>query len=95
MSTIAKDLPRTGTAARMSTFERYLTVWVLLCIVAASPWARCPDVFQAIGHMRVAHVNLPVGLLIWVMIIPMLVKVDLARCTRSGSMCAASASRCS
>ena len=61
----------------MSVFERYLTLWVGLCIVAGvavGQWL--PDVFQAIGRMEVARVNLPVGLLIWVMIIPMLVKVD-------------------
>jgi ACR3 family arsenite transporter len=61
----------------MSVFERYLTVWVFLCIVvgiALGQWVPAP--FQAIGHMEVAQVNLPVGLLIWVMIIPMLIKVD-------------------
>jgi arsenite transporter len=61
----------------MNRFERYLTVWVLMCIVVGiglGQWL--PGVFQAIGHMEVAKVNLPVGLLIWVMIIPMLVKVD-------------------
>lgn len=61
----------------MNLFERYLTVWVLLCIligVALGQWA--PGVFQAIGAIEVAHVNLPVGLLIWVMVIPMLLKVD-------------------
>ncbi|ATE62720.1 arsenical-resistance protein [Thauera sinica] len=61
----------------MSVFERYLTVWVFLCIVtgiALGQWL--PGVFQAVGRMEVARVNLPVGLLIWVMIIPMLVKVD-------------------
>jgi ACR3 family arsenite transporter len=63
--------------APMSVFERYLTVWVFLCIVAGialGQWQ--PELFQAIGRMEVAQVNLPVGLLIWVMIIPMLVKVD-------------------
>ena len=61
----------------MSIFERYLTVWVFLCIVvgiALGQWL--PGPFQAIGRMEVAQVNLPVGLLIWVMIIPMLLKVD-------------------
>ena len=61
----------------MSIFERYLTVWVGLCIVAGialGQWA--PGVFQVIGGLEVAQVNLPVGLLIWVMIIPMLIKVD-------------------
>ncbi len=61
----------------MSVFERYLTVWVFLCIVAGIGLGQLlPSVFQAIGRMEVAKVNLPVGLLIWVMIIPMLVKVD-------------------
>ena len=64
-------------AASMSVFERYLTVWVFLCIVAGIALGQMlPGVFQAIGRMEVARVNLPVGLLIWVMIVPMLVKVD-------------------
>jgi len=58
-------------------FERYLTVWVALCIVAGVLLGQLlPGLFQAIGRMEVAHVNLPVGVLIWVMIIPMLVKID-------------------
>ncbi|MDZ4252267.1 MAG: ACR3 family arsenite efflux transporter [Sulfuritalea sp.] len=63
--------------APMSGFERYLTVWVFLCIVAGialGQWLPAP--FQMLGKLEVARVNLPVGLLIWVMIIPMLVKVD-------------------
>ncbi|MEO5327386.1 MAG: ACR3 family arsenite efflux transporter [Magnetococcus sp. THC-1_WYH] len=61
----------------MSVFERYLTVWVFLCIVLGIALGQVvPELFQAIGRMEVAQVNLPVGLLIWVMIIPMLVKVD-------------------
>jgi ACR3 family arsenite transporter len=61
----------------MSVFERYLTVWVFLCIVAGIALGQLfPSVFQAIGRMEIAQVNLPVGLLIWIMIIPMLVKVD-------------------
>jgi len=64
-------------SAPMSVFERYLTVWVLLCIVAGTALGQLvPGPFQSIGRMEVARVNLPVGLLIWVMIIPMLVKVD-------------------
>jgi ACR3 family arsenite transporter len=63
--------------APMSVFERYLTVWVFLCIlVGIASGQFFPQVFQAIGRMEIAQVNLPVGLLIWVMIIPMLVKVD-------------------
>ncbi len=61
----------------MSVFERYLTVWVFLCIVSGIALGQfVPGPFQALGRMEVANVNLPVGLLIWVMIIPMLVKVD-------------------
>jgi ACR3 family arsenite transporter len=61
----------------MNIFERYLTVWVFLCIVVGVLLGQMmPGVFQAIGRLEVAQVNLPVGLLIWVMIIPMLVKVD-------------------
>ena len=63
--------------APLSVFERYLTVWVFLCIVAGIALGQLlPNVFQAIGRMEVAKVNLPVGVLIWVMIIPMLMKVD-------------------
>jgi ACR3 family arsenite transporter len=61
----------------MSVFERYLTVWVFACIlVGIAAGQLLPGAFQAIGRMEVAKVNLPVGLLIWIMIIPMLVKVD-------------------
>ena len=61
----------------MSVFERYLTLWVFLCIVAGIVVGRMfPDAFEAIGAMQLAQVNIPIGLLIWVMIIPMLMKVD-------------------
>lgn len=61
----------------MGFFERYLTVWVALCIVAGIALGQIfPALFQAVGRMEVARVNIPVGLLIWVMIIPMLVKID-------------------
>jgi len=61
----------------MSVFERYLSLWVFVCIVAGIALGQVmPGLFQLIGRMEVAQVNLPVGLLIWVMIIPMLVKVD-------------------
>lgn len=66
-----------ASVAPMSVFERYLTVWVFLCIVVGIALGQFfPQVFRTIGQMEVAQVNLPVGLLIWVMIIPMLVKVD-------------------
>ncbi|WP_345249505.1 ACR3 family arsenite efflux transporter [Pigmentiphaga soli] len=61
----------------MNRFERYLTLWVLACIVAGIALGQgAPAAFQAIAGMEIAQVNLPVGVLIWVMVIPMLVKVD-------------------
>ena len=63
--------------APMSIFERYLTLWVGVCIVVGIALGQLsPNLFQLIGGMEFAQVNLPVGFLIWVMIIPMLVKVD-------------------
>ena len=73
MSAMADD----RTAPAMNLFERWLTLWVFLCIIAGIAFGlAAPGLFEAIGRMEVARVNLPVGLLIWVMIIPMLVKVD-------------------
>ena len=64
-------------APRMGFFERYLTLWVALCIVAGTGLGHLfPDVFAQLGRMEVAKVNLPVAALIWLMIIPMLLKVD-------------------
>ncbi|XXB83568.1 ACR3 family arsenite efflux transporter [Chromobacterium sp. CV08] len=69
-----------GTSAQapaMGTFERYLSLWVLLCIAAGIAAGQlAPGLFHSIAGLEVAGVNLPVGLLIWVMIIPMLMKVD-------------------
>lgn len=63
----------------MGMFERYLSLWVALCIVAGIGLGHLlPAPFQAIGRMEFAQVNLPVALLIWLMIIPMLLKVDFA-----------------
>lgn len=63
----------------MNVFERYLTLWVFICIVVGIALGQlAPEVFQAIAALEVAQVNLPVGLLIWVMIIPMLIKIDFA-----------------
>ena len=64
-------------APRMGLFERYLTLWVGLCIVAGTGLGHVlPDAFASLGRMEVAKVNLPVAALIWLMIIPMLLKVD-------------------
>ena len=62
----------------MGLFERYLTLWVGLCIVVGIALGQAaPGLFQAIGGMTVAEVNLPVAVLVWLMIIPMLLKIDL------------------
>lgn len=62
----------------MGTFERYLTVWVGLCIIVGIVLGRAvPDVFHMIGSATVAEVNLPVAGLVWLMIVPMLLKIDL------------------
>lgn len=67
----------------MSTFERYLTLWVGLCIAIGIALGHfIPSVFHAIGSMEVAQVNLPVAMLIWFMIIPMLMKIDFAALSR-------------
>jgi len=66
-----------STPSPMSLFERYLTLWVFLCIGAGVLLGQgLPGVVHSVAAMEVAQVNLPVGLLIWVMVVPMLVKVD-------------------
>jgi ACR3 family arsenite transporter len=61
----------------MNLFERYLTVWVGLCIIIGVLLGQfLPGVFQVVASLEVARVNIPVGVLVWVMIIPMLLKID-------------------
>ncbi|MGL4859561.1 MAG: ACR3 family arsenite efflux transporter [Enterobacteriaceae bacterium] len=63
--------------APMNLFERYLTAWVAICIVIGIVLGQAiPEFVFTIGSLEIAQVNLPVGLLIWVMIIPMLLKID-------------------
>jgi ACR3 family arsenite transporter len=70
----------------MTGFERYLSLWVFLCIVVGIALGQLfPAAFEAIGRMEIARVNVPVGLLIWVMIIPMLVKIDFAALHQVGA----------
>ena len=61
----------------MNLFERYLTVWVGLCIIIGVLLGQfLPGVFHAVAGLEIAKVNIPVGVLVWVMIIPMLLKID-------------------
>ena len=77
MSAQCEVTAKAAGGASMSVFERYLSLWVFLCIIAGVVLGQLwPGVFQAVARLEYAQVNLPVGLLIWVMIIPMLVKVD-------------------
>lgn len=69
----------------MSRFERHLSLWVLLCILAGIALGRlAPGLTQALGGMEVARVNLPVAALIWLMITPMLLKIDFAALGKVG-----------
>lgn len=73
----ATDIARRTAAPRLGVFERYLTLWVALCIVAGIVLGRiAPAPFQMLGRLTVAEVNIPVAVLIWLMIVPMLLKVD-------------------
>lgn len=70
----------------MSIFERYLSLWVALCIIAGIGLGQfMPNAFQAIGSTEIAGINIPVAALIWLMIIPMLVKIDFAALGKIGS----------
>ncbi len=63
----------------MGSFERYLTLWVALCIVVGIGLGQMvPGLFRALGTATVAQINLPVAVLVWLMVIPMLLKIDLA-----------------
>ena len=69
--------PRAAAGPAMGVFERFLTVWVALCIIAGIALGQLmPSVFQVIGNATVAQVNLPVAVLVWLMIVPMLLKID-------------------
>jgi len=76
MTSVA-EISRRRAMPALGTFERYLTLWVALCILAGIALGRLvPGPFQALGCLTVAEVNIPVALLIWLMIVPMLLKVD-------------------
>ena len=78
MSIQCETTARKSAGAEMGFFERYLTLWVALCIVAGIGLGHLiPQVFQNIGRMEIAQINLPVAILLWMMIVPMLLKIDL------------------
>ena len=78
MSNVIETRPA-ATRPVLGTFERYLTLWVALCIVTGVVFGKlAPLPFQILGRMTVAEVNIPVAVLIWLMIVPMLLKVDFA-----------------
>src|ERR1051326_4337031 len=71
------DTARPATAPGLGIFARYLTLWVALCIIVGIVLGRlAPAAFHALGRMTAAQVNIPVAILVWLMIVPMLVKVD-------------------
>ena len=77
MSVQCETTGRRAAGAKMPFFERFLSLWVTLCIVAGIVLGRYfPVVFESLGAMEVAQVNLPVAVLIWLMILPMLLKID-------------------
>jgi arsenite transporter len=77
MSAQCETTAKRAAGAPLSLFERWLTLWVALCIVAGIGLGQLfPAPFQFLGRLEVAQVNLPVGVLIWIMIIPMLMKID-------------------
>ncbi|MCU7846068.1 MAG: ACR3 family arsenite efflux transporter [Candidatus Thiodiazotropha sp. (ex Monitilora ramsayi)] len=77
MSAQCEVTAKQAAESELGFFERYLTVWVFLCIVAGIAFGHwLPAPFQQLGQMEIAQVNLPVALLIWLMIIPMLLKID-------------------
>jgi len=79
MSAACKVNVKAAEGLQLGFFERYLTLWVALCIVAGIVLGHfLPGLFQAIGRLEIAQVNLPVAVLIWLMIIPMLIKIDFA-----------------
>ena len=78
MSIQCETTAKKSAGAAMGFFERYLTLWVTLCIVAGIGLGHLlPQVFQTIGRLEIAQINLPVAVLLWLMIVPMLLKIDL------------------
>lgn len=67
-----------GKLKNLNVFDRFLSLWVIICILTGISFGKMlPNVIQTLGSWEIAQVNLPVGILIWIMIIPMLIRIDL------------------
>jgi len=78
MSAQCETTAKKSTGAAMGFFERYLTLWVFLCIVVGIGLGHLmPQFFQTVGGLEIANINLPVAILLWLMIVPMLLRIDL------------------
>jgi len=78
MSSQCEVTAKKNTNTEMGVFERYLSIWVFICIIIGVFLGHLfPFVFHFIGELQIAHINVPVAVLVWLMIIPMLIKVDL------------------
>lgn len=78
MSAQCEVTAKQATGSPMGNFQRYLSVWVFLCIAVGIGLGQAfPSFFQFVGRLEVARINLPVAVMIWLMIIPMLLKIDL------------------
>lgn len=78
MSVQCETTAKKSAGQTMGFFERYLTLWVTLCIIAGIGLGHLiPQVFQTVGRLEIAQINLPVAILLWLMIVPMLLKIDL------------------
>ncbi len=84
------DTARRPAPTGLGIFERWLSLWVALCIIVGIGLGRfVPAPFHALGRMNLAQVNMPVAVLVWLMIVPMLVKVDFGSrlCENAASLC--------
>ena len=70
---------------RLDFFERYLSVWVALCIVIGIGFGKLfPNVVEVLSKLEVSHVNLPIAILVWLMIYPMMLKIDFSAIAKVG-----------
>mgnify|MGYP001816584815 CR=1 FL=1 len=85
MSVQCETTAKKSASASMGLFERYLALWVFLCFITGICLGHLlPSGFQSIGQIEIAQINLPVAFLIWLMIIPMLLKIDLRALNKVG-----------